>query len=101
MDLTVILKAGFMGFALSIGVQILVFYAAAKSFGVTKARFVRVFVLAAVVSFLVVDLFLYYKIRVSDIPDAQMFLAGCVGGWFAGLMSGLTQLRRFLLQIMR
>jgi heme/copper-type cytochrome/quinol oxidase subunit 4 len=90
-----------MGFALSIGVQMLVFYVAAKSFGVSKARFVRVFVLAAVASFLVVDLFLYYKVRVADIPDAQMFLAGCVGGWLAGLMSGLTQLRPFLLNLMR
>ncbi|MCA1960209.1 MAG: hypothetical protein LDL33_05395 [Desulfomonile sp.] len=101
MDLMVVLKAGFMGFALSIGTQMLVFFLAAKWFGAGRARFVRVFVLAAVTSFLVVDLYLYYKIQVSDIPEPQMFLAGCVGGWLAGIASGLTQLKPLLLQLMR
>lgn len=101
MDLMVILKAGFLGFALTIGVLMMVFLVVAKSFGISKARFIRVFVLAAVASFIVIDLFLYYKLRVSEMPDAQMFLAGCVGGWLAGIASGLTQLRPYLLQLMR
>lgn len=99
MDFTLLIKAGFLGFALSLGVLMLVFYIVGSFLRVWQKNFVRVFILAAVVSFVVVDLFLYYKIRVSQIPNPELFLAGCVGGWLGGIFSGLTQMKRFLLSL--
>jgi hypothetical protein len=99
MDFGLLLKAGFSGFALSLGVLILMFYVIGSLVRVGQKNFVRVFILAAVVSFVVVDLFLYYKIRVSQVPNAQLFLTGCVGGWLGGIFSGLTQMKRFLLNL--
>ncbi len=99
MDFGLLIKAGFLGFALSLGVLILVFYLVGSFVRVARHNFVRVFVLAAVASFVVMDLFLYYKIRISQIPDAQLFLAGCVGGWLGGIFSGLTQMKGLLLNL--
>jgi hypothetical protein len=99
MDFGVLLKAGFSGFALSLGVLILVFYTVGSFLRVGPKNFVRVFVLAAVTSFVVINLFLYYKIRISRVPDPQLFLTGCVGGWLGGIFSGLTQMKRFLINL--
>jgi len=101
MDPIFLLKAGFMGFALSVGVQMLLFFLAGRVLSVTAKNFTRVFILAAVASFIAVYLLLHYKIRVVQIADAQLFLSGCVGGWLAGLLFGGTRLRRFLLSLGR
>jgi heme/copper-type cytochrome/quinol oxidase subunit 4 len=101
MDFSLILKAGFMGFALSMGVLILVFYVVGGFVQVSGKNFVRVFVLAAVASFLAVYLFLHYRLSSYQATEAQIFLAGCVGGWLAGIFSGLTTLKRLLLSMRR
>jgi hypothetical protein len=97
MNVALFLKAGFMGFALAMGVLMLVFYLVGGFVRLSPNNFVRVFVLAGLASFLVMDVFLYYKIRVALTPDAQLFLAGCVGGWLSGILSGLTTLKKFLM----
>lgn len=97
MQVALFLKAGFMGFALAMGVLMLVFYLVGGYVRLSQKNFVRVFLLGGLASFLVMDVFLYYKIRVVANPDAQLFLAGCVGGWLSGILSGLTTLKRFLL----
>ncbi len=97
MDFMQMLKAGFSGFAVSVGVQLLVFYLVGRLLGVERSRFIRVFILAAVASFLAVDLLLYYKIRIDPVAEPQVFLAGCLGGWTAGIAAGLTQMRGLLL----
>ncbi len=101
MDLGLLIKAGFLGFALSLGVLMLVFYVVGAFLRVTDKNFVRVFILAAMISFGVVDLFLYYNIRVRQIPNAELFLAGCVGGWLSGIFSGMSHMKRLLLSLRR
>jgi hypothetical protein len=101
MDMMLVLKAGFMGFAVSLGVQMLVFFVAGRFLGASGQRFVRVFMLAAVASFLAVDLLLYYRIRVLLIPEPQAFLAGCLGGWLGGIISGVTQFKKLLAGFLR
>jgi uncharacterized protein with PQ loop repeat len=96
MDIFLIIKAGFMGFALCLGVLFLVFFLVGFIVRVTEKNFARVFILAALASFVAIDLFLYYKIVVSRVPGAPIFLAGSVGGWLAGITSGLTNMKRFL-----
>jgi hypothetical protein len=97
LDFIFLLKAGFMGFSLSVGVQILIFFLMGRFIAVDAKRFNRVFIIAAVASFVAVYFFLRYKILISQIADAQLFLTGCIGGWLAGLLFGGTQLKRFLL----
>jgi hypothetical protein len=97
MNIALFLKAGFMGFALSLGVLMLVFFLVGRFVHLSQRHFIRTFVLAALASFVVMDVFLYYRIRVVGTPDAQLFLAGCVGGWLSGILSGLTHMKRFLL----
>lgn len=101
MDYSLILKAGFMGFALSVGVLILVFYVVGGFIQISRKNFVRVFVMAAVASFLAVYVFLHYRLSSYQGAEAQIFLAGCVGGWLAGIFSGLTTLRKLLLSMRR
>jgi hypothetical protein len=101
MNVALFLKAGFMGFALAMGVLILVFYLVGGFVRVSQRNFIRIFVLGSLASFLIMDVFLYYKIRVVGIPDAQLFLTGCVGGWLSGILSGLTTVKRFLLTLHR
>jgi len=96
-DLFLVVKAGFMGFGVSLGAQMLVFYVAGALWAVSRKYFRRVFVLAAVVSFLAVYALLHYKIRVVQNPEALLFLSGCVGGWLGGIFSGLTHVKPFLL----
>ncbi|MBI5568506.1 MAG: hypothetical protein HY914_01025 [Desulfomonile tiedjei] len=97
MDYMLFVKAGFTGFALGIGVLILVFYLVGAFVRVTRKNFVRVFVAAALLSFLAVDLFLYHKIRSMGGTEAQLFLAGCIGGWLGGILAGLTNMKGLLL----
>jgi hypothetical protein len=97
MDFGLLVKAGFLGFALSLGVVMLVFFVVGRLLRISERNFVRVFILAAVVSFAVIDLFLYYKIRIVRVPDAELFLSGCIGGWLGGIFAGLTHLKRLLL----
>ncbi len=97
MNIALFLKAGFMGFALSLGVLMLVFFLVGRFVRVSPKNFVRCFVLGGLASFLIMDVFLYYKIRIVGTPDAQLFLAGCVGGWLSGILSGLTHMKGLLL----
>lgn len=96
MDLSLVLKAGFMGFALSLGALLLVFYIVGAILRISRRYFVRVFVLAAVASFVAVDVYLYYKIRIAMVEQSQLFLVGCIGGWLGGIFFGLINMRRFL-----
>lgn len=99
MDVMLMIKAGFCGFALSLGVLMLVFYVVGRFSPVSRQRFVRVFVLAAIASFLVMDLFLYYTITKASSPQSQIFLAACIGGWLAGIIAGLTNMKGYLLRL--
>ena len=101
MDYAFVLKAGFMGFALSLGCLLLVFYVAGTMLKISQRRFVRVFVLAGIVSFAAVDAYLYYKIRVRAITPAQLFLVGCIGGWIGGIFFGLINARTFLMSALK
>ena len=101
MDILLLLKAGFIGFAMCLGVQMLVFYLIGRFLPVSERNFMRIFILAGVISFLALDFFLYYRITVSQVPNAEIFLAGCIGGWLGGIVSGLTHMKRFFLSIAR
>ncbi|MFH1113380.1 MAG: hypothetical protein V1792_05620 [Pseudomonadota bacterium] len=101
MDFSVILKAGFMGFALSLGTLLLVFYIAGIVLNVSGKYFMRVFILACIAAFAAVDAYLYYKIRVSLVEHAQFFLVGCIGGWLGGMLFSVTNLRQFLRRTLR
>ncbi len=98
-DILFLLKAGFIGFALCLGVQMLVFYSAGKFFRLSQRNFMRFFVIAGLITFFVLDLFLYYKITVEQVPNPEIFLAGSIGGWFGGIISGLTHMKKFLLKM--
>jgi hypothetical protein len=101
MDVMMIVRAGFMGFTLALGVQILVFYLAGSFLGVARKAFIRVFVLAAIASFLAVDALLYYRIHILQAADATAFLAACVGGWLSGLIFGFMQMRPYLARLLK
>jgi hypothetical protein len=101
MDLFLPLKAGFMGFAVALGVQLLVVYLLGSFLGMTKRNFVKAFGLAVIASFVAVYLLLHLKTQGYQPTDAHLFLAGCVGGWLGGVISGFTSLRRLLLSFLR
>ncbi len=101
MDYYAMLRAGFMGFALSLGIQMLVFYVAGTFAGATRRAFLRVFVLGVVASFAAVDALLYYRIYILHVPEAGVFLSGCVGGWLAGVTFGFIQMRPYLMKFLR
>ena len=90
-----------MGYALSLGVQMLVFYVIGMFLRISERNFIRVFIVAGFISFLALDLFLYYKIIVDQGPNPEVLLAGCLGGWLGGIASGLTHIKRFLLSMGR
>lgn len=96
-----LLKAGFMGYALSLGVQMLMFYIIGMFLRISERNFIRVFIVAGFTSFLALDLFLYYKIIIDQGPNPEILLAGCLGGWLGGIVSGLTHIKRFLLAMSR
>jgi hypothetical protein len=101
MEILFLLKAGFMGFALCLGVQMLMFFLIGRYMLVSERNFMRIFILAGVISFLALDFFLYYRITVDQVPNAEIFLAGCIGGWLGGIVSGLTHMKRFFLSVAR
>lgn len=101
MDLTLILKAGFTGFALSVGSLMLFFYVLGGVLGLSRKHFLRVFIAAGFASFLIVDLYLYYKLALAGAQQPQIYLSGCIGGWFAGIFFGLTNLKGLLLKTLR
>lgn len=101
MNMFIPIKAGFLGFILSIGVQMLVFYVAGTLKEVSPISFARVFVLAGIASFLALDILLYYKVYLSQSIESQMFLVGCIGGWLGGIFFGLTQMKPVLLSLGR
>ena len=95
------LKAGFLGFAVSLGSLMLVFYLAGGFVKITNRNFIKVFVLAGIVSFLCAYLLLQLKISSYQESDAVVFLAGCIGGWLSGIISGLTHMKGLLLSLRR
>ena len=50
---------------------------------------------------LAMDIFLYYKVYLSQTVQSQVFLVGCIGGWAGGICFGLTQLKPVLLGMAR
>ncbi len=103
MNFFVILKAGFLGFALSVGVEMLVFYLAGTFLRQPARNFIRLFCLAGVASFVAVYVLLHLQIRSLQSVDADtaLFLSGCIGGWFGGIVAGLTNLRGLLLDFLK
>ncbi len=101
MDYNLFLKSGFMGFAIGAGALMLTFFAAGMGLKISRNSFRRVFLLAGFVSFLLVDLFLYYKLVYQQMEQAQLFLAGCVGGWLGSIIFGMTQLKPILLDSLK
>ncbi len=89
-----------MGFALSLGMQMLCFYMAGFS-GISKENFVSVFIAAGLASFASVYALLMHQIRVSAMPEFPFFLASCVGGWLGGILFGLTYGKELLLRLWR
>lgn len=101
MDLMLPLKAGFMGFAVALGVQLLGFYLLGALVGLQKSSFIKAFTLTGIASFVGVYLLLRYKTPDYQSAQALLFLAGCVGGWLGGIFSCLTSLRRTLIGFLR
>jgi len=101
MDLTLVMKAGFTGFALSVGSLMLVFYIIGGVLRLSRRHFIRVFIAAGFASFVTVDVYLYYKLAMAGAQQPQVYLAGCVGGWLAGIFFGLTNLKGLLLKTLR
>lgn len=99
MDSMMAVKAGFMGFALSMGVLMLAFFVLGRFVTVSAESFVRLFVVAGLASFLAIDVFLYYKIRVEQLSHSEFFLVACLGGWLGGIFSGLTNMKKLLISI--
>jgi len=96
MDFSIVVWAGFMGFVLAVGVLLLVFYLVGVGLGVARKYFLRIFLLAGVVSFAAVYVYLHYQIRVMQVAQPELFLVGCIGGWLAGIVFGTFNLKRFL-----
>jgi hypothetical protein len=101
MDFNLALKGGFLGFAICFGSLILVFFVSGTFVGSRVSHFIKVFTLGGVVSFALVYAFLHLKITVQQEHADILFLTGTIGGWFAGIMSGLTQLKSVLLRMLR
>ncbi len=101
MDLFGVIKAGFMGFALAVGVLMLVFFVAGTLLGVTTSRFGRIFLVGGIAAFAAVYGLLRFKIGSAGGPEALEFLVGCVGGWLGGMISGLVQMRQLLLGFLK
>jgi len=80
MDFAVILKGGFAGFALALGMQLLGFYVAGFFLKASKRNFTPVFIATAIASFFMVGGFLQYQMHVSAAPEFPLLLAGCIGG---------------------
>ncbi|AFM25115.1 hypothetical protein Desti_2433 [Desulfomonile tiedjei DSM 6799] len=79
----------------------LVFFIAGKFMSTSGRSFIRVFLLAGIVSFLITYVFLHFKLTDYRDMDAMLFLAGCVGGWLSGIIAGLTHMKKLLLNLHR
>lgn len=101
MNILLLLKAGFLGFALSLGALMLVFFIVGKFTSISGRNFMRVFLLAGIVSFFIIYVFLHFKLTDYRDMDAMLFLTGCVGGWLSGIISGLTHMKKLLLNLRR
>ena len=102
MDYNLVVKAGFMGFASSVGAICLVFFIAGNLFKINRKKFNRVYLLASVVSFLTVYLLLHVKIMSFPTTiSRQIFLTGAIGGWLSGVLFGATQFKRFLINLLQ
>ena len=101
MDYTSILKGAAIGFILCTTVQLPVFYFAGFFLGLPRAHFRRVFLLAAILSFVAVYAVFRYKVQDLAIARADTFVGAYVGGWLAGLVFGVTQLKPTLVKFLR
>lgn len=101
MEYNLLIKAGFMGFAASTGAMCLVFLIAGNLLKINRRRFSSVYLLAGVVSFLIIYLLLYTKIMTTGIQAPQIFLTGVIGGWLASVLFGLTQFKRLLISFLK
>ena len=99
MDFIMILKGGFIGFVLSLGMQLLCFYMARFFSGISKEHFVAVFIAAGLASATSVCAFLLPEIRASATPEFTFLLLGCVGGWLLGILLGLTYAKPLLIRL--
>lgn len=99
MDVWVVLKAGFMGFGLCVGALMLVFYIASGYVRISQGNFFKIFIVAGVFSFAMTAGLLYYKLVVSPVENLQFYATGCIGGWLSGITSGLTHMKRFLVNV--
>ncbi|MFH0821836.1 MAG: hypothetical protein V2B18_03735 [Pseudomonadota bacterium] len=101
MNYSIMVTSGFMGFALALGSEVLVFYLLGYFFKIPRNRFTRCFVLAGVVAFSAIYLYLHYKTKGLPPKDGLAFLSGCVGGWLGGIFFGLMQFKPYLLKLLR
>ena len=101
MDYNLFLKSGFMGFAIGSAAIMLIFFLSGMLLKIKQNSFRRLFLLAAIVSFLLVDGFLYYKIVFQKVEQAQLFLSGCIGGWLGSIIFGVTQLKPLLMDSLK
>jgi len=101
MDIFLLLKSSFACFALCTGALMLCFFVFGSLLKVSATQFSRVFLVGALFSFLLTDLFLYYKIVSSRVDNAELFLVGTVGGWLGGIFFGLTQLNPLLKSLLK
>ncbi len=101
MDYSLFLKSGFMGFAIGSATQMITFFLAGLLLKIRQSSFKRVFMLAAIASFLIVDGFLYYKIVFQQIEQPQLFLSGCIGGWLGSIIFGMLQLKPLLIDSLK
>lgn len=99
MNWLLIVKAGFIGFSISVGVMMLVFYVAGFLMKVTQRHFLTLFAIGVVSS--LVALYGVVQLRAPNYEglDLSLFSAGSLGGWIGGIMSSLTSLRRILINM--
>jgi archaellum component FlaF (FlaF/FlaG flagellin family) len=101
MDYNLLIKAGFMGFAASVGAISLTFVVAGYLLQIHRKSFSRVYLLASVVSFATVYALLHFKIRAVGLDSPQIYLTGVVGGWLASLVFSVTQFKNFLRNLLQ
>ncbi|MCX5872928.1 MAG: hypothetical protein NTY51_06800 [Deltaproteobacteria bacterium] len=101
MDYNLLIKAGFMGFAASIGAISVIFWLMGFLFKIDKLKFNRIYMLACVVSFGTTYLLLHLKIRSSGIDSPEIFLVGVIGGWLSSVLFGITQFKNILRNFLR
>ena len=101
MDFNLLIKAGFMGFAASVGAISIVFLLTGYLLKIRRQRFSTVYLLACVVSFATVYVLLRLKIMSGGLESPEVYLTGIVGGWLASLVFCVTQFKNFLRNFLR